>query len=916
MKESAASEKRTASASVQRKAGASSPLFDEPGARNGPLMSMVQRAGCSGCAPALASLAGRMAEMPAGSRKEAALSLQRTKGNRFVQGLTVQAKEQATPNKTGMPDQLKSGLENISGLDLSGVRVHYSSSKPAQLNALAYTQGQEIHVAPGQEKHLPHEGWHVVQQAQGRVKPTMQMKDGVPVNDDEELEREADVMGGRALWKRDSQQTSGNTKASETFSALAPIQRYCVLLAGDAQTQSHRLTGATSQYDAQTKTHRYQPVWSTIPQGQVSLRVADQGGLAIPHTGQDEFETFFARPALLDTYNQNLQNTAFTLVPRGNTVTTPMNPLAAPNGATEQLQEEAVDLNHGTEWARIKDDCNDMAAKVTGKRNTTDVANRDIPEIGEALHIRPLMAQLEHNWDYHWAGVVAKVGSDVVTLENYARGNVETQLEQARIKAEKGWGILDWLLGVKRLIAPDGMENQRYYFSMYGPDHTSQGAVTNPKQSFEAEWAPKFPGTGVTTNVRTHQAAQRQGQVRNPFGVGIVVLQDQALEAESVWLGQRAVSYETPVQAKVAPGVAQRSSSVTTSPPISAGPDSVIQRVKPDWWPQEYKWNKTDVLRYIYASPKRKSDAIKAWNSENPQEKIDVEEVERYLKVISTQPKKPPFGTMRFSHSGQGTGMQVMQNDMTGFIVKSPRDHLLFGQGDPNRDDSNTPADQLSAGDAKSTGAFGIGREYLTKTSKRDRQQGEIQGELSTSERTLSATQIAKEIGLEKDAASWEWLHLIAFSIGPNRVLDLSATSEKWLEKSDQTAQITENLILGTKEANSAMLTFETFVKSFLKQFPSCSLNLAVFTTAIEKIYVPKFGATVPVADKLKFDYFFTAKEALTAPTSIEFDLLSHGEPTFEEFHKMCETAARNASAFISQTNMPVNMGSGMMDLT
>jgi hypothetical protein len=79
------------------------------------------------------------------------------------------------------------------------VRVHYNSSQPAQLNALAYAQGSEIHVAPGQEQHLPHEAWHVVQQAQGRVRPTLQLKDGVPVNDDVGLEREADVMGAKAL---------------------------------------------------------------------------------------------------------------------------------------------------------------------------------------------------------------------------------------------------------------------------------------------------------------------------------------------------------------------------------------------------------------------------------------------------------------------------------------------------------------------------------------------------------------------------------------------------------------------------------------------------------------------------------------------------------------------------------------------
>ncbi len=105
--------------------------------------------------------------------------------------------ENTTENRTGMPNQLKNGLEQMSGFDLSGVRVHRNSSKPAQLNAHAYAQGQEIHLAPGQEKHLPHEGWHVVQQMQGRVKPTMELG-GESINDDVALEQEADVMGAKA----------------------------------------------------------------------------------------------------------------------------------------------------------------------------------------------------------------------------------------------------------------------------------------------------------------------------------------------------------------------------------------------------------------------------------------------------------------------------------------------------------------------------------------------------------------------------------------------------------------------------------------------------------------------------------------------------------------------------------------------
>lgn len=103
---------------------------------------------------------------------------------------TVQQKA----NNTGLPDKLKSGVESMSGISMDDVKVHYNSSKPAQMQAHAYTQGTDIHVAPGQEKHLPHEAWHVVQQKQGRVQPTMQMQ-GVNVNDNEGLEREADIKG-------------------------------------------------------------------------------------------------------------------------------------------------------------------------------------------------------------------------------------------------------------------------------------------------------------------------------------------------------------------------------------------------------------------------------------------------------------------------------------------------------------------------------------------------------------------------------------------------------------------------------------------------------------------------------------------------------------------------------------------------
>lgn len=122
---------------------------------------------------------------------------------------------QQKKNKTGLPDQLKSGVENLSGISMDDVKVHYNSSKPAQLQAHAYAQGNNIHLGPGQEKHLPHEAWHVVQQKQGRVLPSKQMKSKVNINDDADLEREADVMGAKALQAK----SKGNTPIAKSISS-------------------------------------------------------------------------------------------------------------------------------------------------------------------------------------------------------------------------------------------------------------------------------------------------------------------------------------------------------------------------------------------------------------------------------------------------------------------------------------------------------------------------------------------------------------------------------------------------------------------------------------------------------------------------------------------------------------------------
>lgn len=160
--------------------------------------------------------------------------MHRLVGNRQVNKVVQMAQDSGSPfpvsaitrpNPTGLPDRLKAGVENLSGYSMDDVRVHYNSAKPAQLQALAYTQGTEIHVASGQEHHLPHEAWHVVQQKQGRVIPTVQMKDNVNINDNAGLEKEADVMGLKALRTEQSDQQLATRASANNVIQLRTAQQ-------------------------------------------------------------------------------------------------------------------------------------------------------------------------------------------------------------------------------------------------------------------------------------------------------------------------------------------------------------------------------------------------------------------------------------------------------------------------------------------------------------------------------------------------------------------------------------------------------------------------------------------------------------------------------------------------------------------
>lgn len=141
---------------------------------------------------------------------------------RPVQRNTDNSKSSGNVNEA----QVKANVSNIMGVDVTQAKVNYNSSKPTQLKAEAYAQGNTVEIAPGKEKHLGHELAHIGQQAQGRVQPTIQGNNGIGINNDPKLEKEADDIGDKAMSMQPTQMKQSGTMKSSVGNTQqgAPVQ--------------------------------------------------------------------------------------------------------------------------------------------------------------------------------------------------------------------------------------------------------------------------------------------------------------------------------------------------------------------------------------------------------------------------------------------------------------------------------------------------------------------------------------------------------------------------------------------------------------------------------------------------------------------------------------------------------------------
>lgn len=136
---------------------------------------------------------------------------------------------------------------------------------------------------------------------------------------------------------------------------------------------------------------------------------------------------------------------------------------------------------------------------------------------------------------------------------------------------------------------------------------------------------------------------------------------------------------------------------------------------------------------------------------------------------------------------------------------------------------------------------------------------------------------------------AWEWLHLVAFSIKQTHIDSLSVQSMNLIKRTNQPQQIRENLVLGSAGANTAMLTYESLIKSFMRKRPAWALDLYV-NADVDVVYLPVKGLSIPVAKRIDYHFQFrTDKGEVTPPVILAFNPMDIMAPSLSEYGRVTE---------------------------
>jgi hypothetical protein len=146
-----------------------------------------------------------------------------------------------------------------------------------------------------------------------------------------------------------------------------------------------------------------------------------------------------------------------------------------------------------------------------------------------------------------------------------------------------------------------------------------------------------------------------------------------------------------------------------------------------------------------------------------------------------------------------------------------------------------------------------------------------------------SATDIAVALGLPnpqegKYQLSYEWLHLIAYSMGP--------------AKYQQTPQNSENLVLGTTACNTMMMAYENLIKSQVKKEDYLEINVKKTLVYLGKTKNKKKDVYASwLASRIEYTYCIINDGEIKFVETIAFDPFQRIVPSFGEYkliRKVC----------------------------
>jgi|GEM_PF-6815388 len=126
----------------------------------------------------------------------------------------------SAPN--GLPNEVNNKMQTAFNADFSDVNIIKDSQESKDIGAFAFTQGSDVHFAPGKfqpftpkgQELIGHELAHVVQQDEGKVEETTKTGNR-SINDNPALEKEADVKGKKAAQTKPTKEKKEGKKGEK-----------------------------------------------------------------------------------------------------------------------------------------------------------------------------------------------------------------------------------------------------------------------------------------------------------------------------------------------------------------------------------------------------------------------------------------------------------------------------------------------------------------------------------------------------------------------------------------------------------------------------------------------------------------------------------------------------------------------------